>query len=153
MKGYIKYIAFLVVILLSILWLGGFFSKKISTKEVAKESKVVHGLTVGTVERLDYVETPYIGQVVADQRAEISSRIMGRVLKVHVKEGECVRAGRLLVSVDASDVQAQVNAIEQQRETGRKGIRICPRPVRSGKENLRKILRPLKSVRYYPAGI
>jgi hypothetical protein len=47
MKGYIKYIAFLVVILLSILWLGGFFSKKIPTREVAKESKVVHGLTVG----------------------------------------------------------------------------------------------------------
>jgi len=120
MKGYIKYIAFLVVILLSILWLGGFFSKRTPTKEVAKESKVVHGLTVGTVEKLDYVETPYVGQVVADQRAEVSTRIMGRVLKVYVKEGECVRAGRLLVSVDASDVQAQVNAIEQQRKQAEK---------------------------------
>jgi multidrug efflux pump subunit AcrA (membrane-fusion protein) len=40
---------------------------------------------------------------------------MGRVLRVYVKEGECVRAGRLLVSIDASDVQAQVNAIEQQK--------------------------------------
>jgi RND family efflux transporter MFP subunit len=72
------------------------------------------------VERLDYVETPYIGQVVADQRAEISSRIMGRVLKVYVKEGECVKAGRLLVSIDESDVQAQVNAIEQQRKQAEK---------------------------------
>jgi hypothetical protein len=51
MKGYIKYIAFLVVILLSILWLGGFFSKRTPTREVAKESKVVQGLTVGTVEK------------------------------------------------------------------------------------------------------
>jgi hypothetical protein len=96
MKGYIKYIAFLVVILLSILWLGGFFSKKIATKEVAKESRVVHGLTVGTVEKMDYVETPYVGQVVADQRAEVSTRIMGRVLKVYVKEGECVKGRKAL---------------------------------------------------------
>jgi hypothetical protein len=39
MKGYIKYIAFLVVILLSILWLGGFFSKKIPTKKLPKRIK------------------------------------------------------------------------------------------------------------------
>ncbi len=115
MRGYIKYIAFFVVIFLSILWLGGFFSKKIPTNEVAKEVKVVQGLIIRPVEKLDYVETPYVGHVVADQRAEISTRIMGRVLEVYVKEGECVRAGRLLVKVDASDVQAQVDAIEHQR--------------------------------------
>jgi len=116
MKAYAKYALFAIVMLLSILWLGGFFVSKLSTKEVAKEVKVVEGLEIGKVEKSQQRENEYIATVVADKRAEISSRLMGKVVSVNVKEGDCVNAGRLLVKIDATDVQSQVQALEKQRQ-------------------------------------
>jgi len=116
MKGYLKYILFLVVILLSILWLGGFLRERIPTKEVVQEVRLIEGLEIGQVERLEQIDYAYTGTVVADKRAEVSSRLMGRVVSVSVKEGDCVGAGRLLVSLDARDIQSQVQAFEKQKE-------------------------------------
>ncbi|WP_448588508.1 efflux RND transporter periplasmic adaptor subunit [Thermocrinis sp.] len=123
MRGYVKYGLFLLVIILSILWLGGFLSKKLSTQEVKKEVKVVQGLELGVVERLKQAESSYAGFVVADRRAEVSTRLMGKVVSVNVKEGECVSAGRMLVRVDATDVQAQVQAVEKQKEQAEQAYR------------------------------
>jgi len=46
-----------------------------------------------------------------------------------------VRAGRLLVSIDASDVQAQVNAIEQQKNRQKRHTSL---PSPSMKKNLQR---------------
>lgn len=53
------------------------------------------------------------GKVEAIQNANLSTRIMGFVNKVHVKVGDKVRKGQLLLSINSADInaqKAQVNA-------------------------------------------
>jgi RND family efflux transporter MFP subunit len=47
------------------------------------------------------------GKIEAEHSANVSTRMMGYVTKVHVKVGQKVRAGQLLVSVNNSDLQAK----------------------------------------------
>ena len=53
------------------------------------------------------------GKIQAENSAELSTRMMGFVNKVHVNVGDKVRKGQLLVSINNADLQAkraQVNA-------------------------------------------
>lgn len=114
MKGWIKYAVFILIILAMIIWLGGFLTKKEKPGEITKEAKVVSGITIGSAEKLSEIPSAYTGQIVADKRVEVSTRIMGKVMEVFVKEGDVVRPGQLLVSIDAQDIKAQADAIQQQ---------------------------------------
>lgn len=54
--------------------------------------------------------TPYVtasGKIEAENSANVSTRMMGYVTKVHVKVGQKVNAGQLLVSVNNTDLQAK----------------------------------------------
>ena len=51
---------------------------------------------------------PFTGTLEAHRRATIAPRIGATVMTVHVREGERVRAGAPLVSLDTSDIQLQV---------------------------------------------
>jgi RND family efflux transporter MFP subunit len=62
------------------------------------------------------INTPFVtasGKIEAENSANVSTRMMGYVTKVHVKVGQKVRAGQLLVSINNSDLlakKAQVDA-------------------------------------------
>ncbi|MCX8060289.1 MAG: biotin/lipoyl-binding protein, partial [Aquificaceae bacterium] len=114
MKGWLKYLLFLAVILAMVVWLGGFLDKKEKPAEVSRPAKVVSGLEFGQVKKVEVLDAPYAGQVVADKRVELSTRVMGKIVGLYVKEGQRVSPGQLLVSVDAQDIQAQVSAVEHQ---------------------------------------
>ncbi len=116
MKGWLKWIGFLLVIVLIILWFAGAFKRKITPSELKQEAKVVQGLVITTAEEVDEVPSYYTGQIVAQERAEISSRLMGKVKGVFVKEGQFVKAGQLLLSVDAEDISLQVSALASQEK-------------------------------------
>ena len=66
--------------------------------------------------KLDTNNSPFInasGKIEAENSANLSTRMMGYVTKLHVKVGQNVRPGQLLVSVNSADLQAkkaQVNA-------------------------------------------
>ncbi|WP_428223313.1 efflux RND transporter periplasmic adaptor subunit [Flavobacterium sp.] len=66
--------------------------------------------------KLDTNNSPFItasGKIEAENSANLSTRMMGYVTKLHVKVGQNVRIGQLLVSVNSTDLQAkkaQVNA-------------------------------------------
>lgn len=47
------------------------------------------------------------GQVEAIQTANISTRVMGYITNIHVKVGDAVKAGQLLVSINSADIQAK----------------------------------------------
>ncbi len=51
----------------------------------------------------------YPGSVVAEQQIQIASRIMGYVRKIDVESGQTVKQGQLLLTIDPSDIQAQVS--------------------------------------------
>lgn len=66
-------------------------------------------VTVATVaeERLS-LPVEVTGTVQAALRAEVSPKIMGKVARVLVREGDRVRAGQALVELEAADLQAAV---------------------------------------------
>ncbi len=49
----------------------------------------------------------YPGAVESRQRVQLGSRIMGRIARLSVEEGDCVRRGQVLVRLRDDDVQAQ----------------------------------------------
>lgn len=53
------------------------------------------------------------GTVRALTVSSVSSRVMGAVTAVHVREGQRVRKGQLLISIDDRDLRARVTAAEQ----------------------------------------
>ncbi len=49
------------------------------------------------------------GSVIAQQQAQIASRLMGFIREINVEEGQSVAAGQRLFTVDPTDIQGQVN--------------------------------------------
>lgn len=59
--------------------------------------------------------SPYVtasGKIEAENSANVSTRIMGYVTKVHVKVGQKVTAGQLLVSINNTDLQAKKGQVD-----------------------------------------
>lgn len=52
------------------------------------------------------------GKIEAENSANVSTRMMGYVTKVHVKVGQKVNAGQLLVSINNTDLQAKKAQVE-----------------------------------------
>ena len=121
MKTFAKYFFFLFLpIFLIILWLAGFFHSKIRAEEVEREKKIVHGLVVKPVKVVKEIPVPYTAIVVPEDQAEISTRVMGYVVKEFVKEGDKVKKGQTLFVIDPRDVKAQTEIMKQRIEQARK---------------------------------
>ncbi|WP_169304791.1 efflux RND transporter periplasmic adaptor subunit [Chloroherpeton thalassium] len=56
----------------------------------------------------------YSATVEAGDRAEIGTKVMGRITGVYVKEGDYVNAGQLLVKISSNDIDAKLGQIEAQ---------------------------------------
>jgi len=56
----------------------------------------------------------YSAIIEAGDRAEIGTKVMGRVTGVYVKEGDYVKAGQLLVKISSKDIDAKLAQIEAQ---------------------------------------
>lgn len=111
MNKTVKFILFFVVpIALFILWLGGFLSHRVEPGEAKEKGKVVSGLSVITVEEK---EVPNLyqsdGMITAENNAKVSTKWMGRILKIYVNEGDYVKAGQTLAVLDDSEIKQQKN--------------------------------------------
>ncbi len=111
MNKTVKFILFFVLpIAIFILWLGGFLSSRVEPGEAKEKGKVVSGLPVLTVEEK---EVPNIykadGMITAENNAKVSTKWMGRILKIYVNEGDYVKAGQTLAVLDDSEIKQQKN--------------------------------------------
>ena len=61
-------------------------------------------------------EIEITGTLVANQEVTIASELMRKVVQVHVKEGNYVKAGTLLFQLDDADLQAQLERLRQQEK-------------------------------------
>ena len=114
MRTAFKYLVFLVLpIAVVVLWLAGAFHPKISAKEIETERTVVKGLEIGKVQVLSRTKLSFAGTLVPSDRAEISTRVMGFISYVGVREGQFVKKGELLLRIDPRDTKAQVEAARQ----------------------------------------
>ena len=98
----------LTLILLVSLLLSGCDKKTTdeSTEPLARNIKV-QAMTVKSGRMAVTVSTP--GSVVAEQQAQIASRIMGFIRKINVDIGQHVGAGQQLLTIDPADIQGQVD--------------------------------------------
>lgn len=69
--------------------------------------------TVGIAKRAPFVERyEAVGTVASKTTSPLASRLMGQVTAVRVREGDRVRAGQVLVEIEARDVAANVARAE-----------------------------------------
>jgi multidrug efflux pump subunit AcrA (membrane-fusion protein) len=79
----------------------------------APEPQTVRDVTVGTVTTGEIDERAEVmGTVKSRISTTLSSKIVGRILALHAREGSEVRTGQVLVELDASDIAAQVQRAE-----------------------------------------
>ncbi len=115
-------IVFLLVII-SVTLLTVSCKEKIRDEVVEPQRPVVTGITVQevTTSSVDnYYETS--GSVRSRNIAVLSSRMMGEVKSLNVQEGDFVRAGQVLISVDDMDIAERVRAAEAGYREALKGL-------------------------------
>lgn len=79
---------------------------------VTKES-MIHILPVAEIVNKDLpVFYSTIGSVISDDRIQITSRITGYIDEVPVREGQQIRKGDLLVSLDSTDIDGAIRQAE-----------------------------------------
>jgi len=79
-----------------------------SNKENSTKSPLVQGVTVETVRRQSIDETyEAVGTVRAKATSVVSSKIMGNIVSMRVREGDAVRAGQILLEIDGREARIQ----------------------------------------------
>lgn len=111
-----------VVIGLTVLLAIGFALKFAVNGKGQGESQIVQraaaqeGVPVVEVVRAKLLTVPerqtFTGTVASSLTADVSAKIMGKVLAVYVREGDRVKSGQVLVQLDNSDLLAQVKQAE-----------------------------------------
>ncbi len=111
-----------VVVLAFVLFLGGCGKKvKPGVSEVKRER--ITGVKVETIRPTEvdkYYETS--GTVIARAVSVVSSRIMGTITSLKVKDGDRVRAGQLLLTIDDRDIREKVEAAGEGYEEAKKAL-------------------------------
>jgi len=109
MKNVAKFTLFFILPMAAfILWIGGFFSDRIPAGYAKEAPKVVSGLKIETVNKQKINEKYKIdGYTTSKETAQVSTKLMGKILKINVKEGDYVKKGQLLAIVDTSEIKAQ----------------------------------------------
>ncbi|HIJ59143.1 MAG TPA: efflux RND transporter periplasmic adaptor subunit [Nitrospirae bacterium] len=115
---YFSKIFFLLVILHAIIIFG--CKEKVKSGEVELKRQTVSGVTVREVvssEVEEYYETT--GTVKSKHISIITSKIMGTVTSISVKEGDLARKGDVLITIDDSDSIQRLRASQKALEAAR----------------------------------
>jgi RND family efflux transporter MFP subunit len=97
--------------------------EKIKGGKVDVERPVITGITLSVVEKSsieDYYETS--ATVRAKNVANVSTRMMGEVTSLNVREGDFVRQGQVLLTVDDRDIEERIKAAESGYKEALKGL-------------------------------
>ena len=86
-----------------------------SCGEQTKDTDRVKTVKIDTV-RTESAQTilQYPGRVKAAEDVSLAFRVSGTIRKIHVNDGQAVKAGQLLAELDPTDYQIQLNATEAQ---------------------------------------
>jgi RND family efflux transporter MFP subunit len=145
MRSLVKYVVFLITpITLVVLWLAGVFHDRIEAREVQKERITVSGLKIERVKLSDLQFLSFTGSIEADKRAEISTRLMGQVVYVGVKEGERVKKGQSLIRIDVRDVRSQVQMARSRLKQARENHKMALANFEAVKKTYDRFSRLLK---------
>jgi membrane fusion protein, multidrug efflux system len=87
--------------------------KEASPPAKASEPPIVHDVSMEAVIAAEMEEAAEVtGTVKSRTASTLSSKIVGRILALHAREGSVVQAGQLLIELDDQDIAAQVRRAE-----------------------------------------
>ncbi|NPA16680.1 efflux RND transporter periplasmic adaptor subunit [Persephonella sp.] len=110
MGSVIRFFVFFVVpIAVFILWIGGYLSPRVEPGYAEEEVKEVVKLPTMVVEPTKIEETYEVdGSVVSNNNAKVATKLMAKILKINVKEGDYVKKGQLLAVLDDSEIKQNI---------------------------------------------
>jgi membrane fusion protein, multidrug efflux system len=90
---------------------------------IAEKPTTIHGARIETI-KLSPVEEGYeaVGTVRSKTTSVLSSKTVGSILVVHVREGERVRTGQLLIEIDDRDSRSHLQKAEAGLREVREGL-------------------------------
>ena len=96
-------------------WLSGWFEPKIAPEEVAPQAQTHSAdAATATVETVTEAATEWAsGTIESAHETTVASRLLARVVEVHVSAGDEVATGDALVTLDSRDLEAR---LQQARE-------------------------------------
>jgi RND family efflux transporter MFP subunit len=100
--------------------------EKIKEDRVNIKRPVITGITLSVIEKSpveDYYETS--ATVKAKNIASVSTRMMGEVTSLNVKEGDFVRQGQVLLTIDDRDISERIKAAESGYKEALKGLEVA----------------------------
>lgn len=123
--------AALVMLLLIIAWMAGFFSDKIAPGLEPAET-FTEADTVPVIARDTPILEAVPASVEAKQATLISSRIMARIKSIPVRSGDSVSEGQLLIALEKTDLQARAGQAAEQ-------VRAVAARLREAQQNLTRM--------------
>ncbi len=103
----------LVILLVAIAWMAGFFDSKVEpgleTITPASNSEAIP-VTLTT----ETIVEPVPAQVAAKQTTLISTRLLARITAIHVRAGDNVNQGQLLIELEKKDLVSRANQAKEQ---------------------------------------
>lgn len=124
------------------LWLAGKFEPKVPVVSLSPGEAPVSLGPVATVRaiRIPRAETA-VGTIRAVHETSVGSKLLARVVEVHVKAGQRVKAGEVLIRLDDSDLQARL----EQAKAALKAAAAARQQAAADEQRARQLL-PAKAV-------
>jgi RND family efflux transporter MFP subunit len=122
----------LLALLLMVAWMAGFFDQRIEPGMTPLPGYSATDAYTVTVQQLPITES-VPGSVEAKQATIISSRTLARITAIHVRSGDPVTEGQLLLELEKEDLQSR--ALQ-----AREHIRAVTARVREAEQNLSRAL-------------
>ncbi|UZD56059.1 efflux RND transporter periplasmic adaptor subunit [Caldimonas aquatica] len=89
---------------------------------------------VVTAARLEVVRTLEVsGTIEAVRTAMVKAKVAGEVRELHVREGDAVRAGQVVATLDATEYAARLRQAQQQAESARAQLEIAERTLQNNR--------------------
>lgn len=89
---------------------------------------------VVTASRLEVVRTLEVsGTIEAVRTAMVKAKVAGEVRELHVREGDAVRAGQVVATLDATEYAARLRQAQQQAESARAQLEIAERTLQNNR--------------------
>lgn len=101
----------IVSLLLAVAWIAGIFSEKMAPG-ISPPQQLPVSEAVAVVESVETIYEPVPATIKAKQATIISSRILARIEQIHVRAGDMVNKGQLLLELDQVDLQSRVSQTE-----------------------------------------
>lgn len=127
----VKSITAIVVLLLLIAFMAGVFRKQIDPGTANIETQDYGDSVFATTESITRFE-PVSASVEAKQTTIISSRVLARITKVHIRAGDSISENQLLIELENIDLAAKAKQTEEQ-------VRVINARVTEAQKNLQRI--------------